>query len=194
MKYFERRRKRLKYIVIALVIVLLLIVIYILETYNKLVKAKNKKEEAFSTMDVYLKKRWDLIPNLVETVKGYSNFEKETLEKLTELRSKTYDSLENREKLNLNNEISNSLSRIFAVAENYPELKASQNFMDLSNSLSKTEDEIANARKYYNATVKEMNNKVEMFPSNIVAGMFGFKKQEMFLIGSEEKENTKVEF
>ena len=184
----------LKYIVIALVIVLLLIVIYILETYNKLVKAKNKKEEAFSTMDVYLKKRWDLIPNLVETVKGYSNFEKETLEKLTELRTKTYDSLENREKLNLNNEISNSLSRIFAVAENYPELKASQNFMDLSNSLSKTEDEIANARKYYNATVKEMNNKVEMFPSNIVAGMFGFKKQEMFLIGSEEKENTKVEF
>lgn len=181
----------LKYVVLVIV---LIIIVYILETYNKLVKARNKKEEAFSTMDVYLKKRWDLIPNLVETVKGYSNFEKETLEKLTLLRTKTYDNLSDKEKLNINNEISNNLSKIFAVAENYPELKASQNFMDLSESLRKTEDEIANSRKYYNAVVKQLNDRVQMFPSNIVARMFGFKKQDMFIINQEEKENTKVEF
>ena len=177
------------YIILAIVIV---IAIYIALSYNGLVKLRNIVEEAFSTMDVYLKKRWDLIPNLVETVKGYMSHEKDTFEKITSLRSDSYDSMPMDKKINVNEQLSQSISKLLAVAENYPDLKASQNFLDLSTNLTKIEEDIANSRKYYNGAVRNLNNKVQMFPSNIVANIFGFKKAKMFEIAEEEKE--KVEF
>jgi len=148
--------------------------------------------EAFSTMDVYLKKRWDLIPNLVEVVKGYAKHESSTFEKIASLRSSPYDSMSSRDKIDSNEELTSQISRIFAIAENYPELKASQNFSELSAGLIKIEDDIAQSRKYYNAVVKKMNNKVEMFPSNIIAGMFGFKQSKMFEAELEARANVEV--
>lgn len=173
-------------------IVLLIILIYFLVTYNSLVKLKNKVNEAFSTMDVYLKKRWDLIPNLVETVKGYAKHEKSTLKEIAELRSAVYDKMSDAEKIKTNGEISQGISKLMALAEAYPELKSNENFKDLSEQLTKIEDDIANARKYYNGVVRLFNNKVEMFPSNIVASILGYKTKLMFEASSNERENVKV--
>lgn len=177
------------YIVIAIVVVLLLLVFL---TYNSLVKLNNRVEEAFSTMDVYLKKRWDLIPNIVETVKGYAKHEKETLEEVINLRNSSYDKMTTNDKVDVNNKISQGITKLMAIAEAYPELKANENFKDLSNQLTKVEDDIANARKYYNGTVRNFNDKVEMFPSNIVAGMLGYKTKNMFEASENERENIKV--
>lgn len=174
--------------------VVLLILIFIFATYNGLVGSKNLVQEAFSTMDVYLKKRWDLIPNLVESVKGYATHEKETLESVVNLRNKSYDNMSDDEKIETNNELKKGLSKLLMLAENYPDLKANQNFIQLNSELSNVESDIANARKYYNAVVREYNNKIEMFPSNIVAGMFNFKVKSMFGIEENERENVKVEF
>jgi len=149
--------------------------------------------EAFSTMDVYLKKRWDLIPNLVEVVKGYAKHESSTLESITSLRSSSYDKMSTNDKIDTNEGLRAGLSQLLAVAENYPELKASQNFSELSAGLIKIEDDIAQSRKYYNAVVKKMNNKVEMFPSNIIAGVFGFKQSKMFEAEEDARSNVKVE-
>ena len=179
------------YIIIAIVVILLLL---ILPTYNNFVKLNSKVEEAFSTMDVYLKKRWDLIPNIVETVKGYAKHEKSTLEEIVKLRNSSYDSMSTDSKVDTNNKLSQGISKIMALAESYPELKANENFKELSKELSKVEDDIANARKYYNGTVKEFNNKVRMFPSNIVAMIFGNKAKSMFTANDSERENVKVEF
>lgn len=179
------------YIVIAIVVILLLLV---LTTYNSLIKLNNKTKEAFSTMDVYLKKRWDLIPNLVEAVKGYAKHESETLEDVIKLRNSAYDNMSDEDKIKTNNNLSNGINKIMALAESYPDLKANDNFKDLSNQLSKIEDDIANSRKYYNGTVRQFNNKVEMFPSNIIASLFGFKAKSMFEANTEERENVKVEF
>lgn len=178
------------YIIIALVVFILL---FSFITYNNLVNLNNKVVEAFSTMDVYLKKRWDLIPNLVETVKGYAKHEKDTLESVISLRNGSYDNLSNEEKINLNNKLANKISKVMALAENYPDLKASDNFKNLSKQLTQVEDEIANSRKYYNGVVRIFNNKVEMFPSNIIANLFHFKKKSMFEIKDYERENIKVE-
>jgi LemA protein len=178
------------YIVIAIVIIVLL---YIFATYNSFVKLSNQVKEAFSTMDVYLKKRWDLIPNIVEVVKGYAKYEKETLKEIVELRNSAYNKMSNSEKVETNTKLSNELSKLMAVVENYPELKANENFRDLSNQLSKVEEDIANSRNYYNGAVRVYNNRVQMFPSNIIASMFGYKEQKMFEINSNEKENVKVE-
>ena len=177
------------YIIIAIVVILLLLVF---ATYNSFVKSNNRVKEAFSTMDVYLKKRWDLIPNIVETVKGYAKHEKETLEEVIKLRNSAYDRMSDDEKVKANQELSKGLIKIMALAESYPELKASDNFKDLSNQLARVEDEIANARKYYNGTVREFNNKVQMFPSNIVAMIFNFKEKNMFMANEEERENVKI--
>lgn len=177
------------YILIGLAIVLL---VYFFLTYNKLIELKNNVEEAFSTMDVYLKQRWDLIPNLVETVKGYAKYEKETLNEIIELRNSTYDNMTTSDKLVTNTKVAEDISKIMLLAENYPELKASQNFIDLSKQLTKVEEDIANARRYYNGTIRIMNNKVQMFPSNIVAKILGFKELKMFEATSEEKKNIKV--
>ena len=157
-------------------------------------KLKNYVREAFSTMDVYLKKRWDLIPNLVETVKGYSGHEKDLLEKITELRCSNYSAMSDAKKLETNSELTQALSRLFAVAENYPDLKANQNFMQLSNELSGIEADIANSRKYYNGTVRELNTFLEVFPTNIIGSVFGFQKETMFEIPEVERQNVKVSF
>ncbi len=179
------------YIVIAIIV---LIIIYALTVYNSLVKLNNKVKEAFSTMDVYLKKRWDLIPNIVETVKGYASHEQETLKEIVALRNSAYDTMTDEEKIKTNTELSNGINKIMALAEAYPDLKANENFKDLSNQLAKVEEDIANSRKYYNGTVRIYNNKVEMFPSNIFAGLFGHKTKAMFEVSAAERENVKVQF
>lgn len=179
------------YIIIAIVV---LLVIYVLSQYNSFVKLRNAVKEAFSTMDIYLKKRWDLIPNLVETVKGYAKHESETLEKIVQARNLSYEKMSETEKIEANQTITSGLSKLIAIAENYPELKANDNFTQLMAELSKIEEDISNSRKYYNGVVKEMNTKIEMFPSNIVAGIFGFKQSKMFETSEEERNNVKVSF
>ncbi len=179
------------YIVLGIVV---LILIYVFVTYNSLIKLRNRVEEAFSTMDVYLKKRWDLIPNIVETVKGYAKHEKDTLNEIVELRNGAYEKMNTSDKVEVNNKLSQSITKLMALAEAYPDLKANENFKDLSNQLSRVEEDIANARKYYNGAVRIMNDKVQMFPSNLIASMLGFKKQPMFEANEVERENVKVEF
>lgn len=177
------------YIIIGIIVILL---IYILITYNSFINSRNLVKEAFSTMDIYLKKRWDLIPNLIEVVKGYSKYENETLTKITSLRSSSYDELTMDNKININEELSKCLSNIFAVSENYPELKANELYANLSNNLISIEDEIANSRKYYNGTVRNFNNRIQMFPNNILAKLFSFKEFKMFEANAEEKNNIGV--
>lgn len=177
------------YIIIGIIVILL---IYILITYNSFINSRNLVKEAFSTMDIYLKKRWDLIPNLIEVVKGYSKYENETLTKITSLRSSSYDDLTMDNKININEELSKCLSNIFAVSEDYPELKANELYANLSNNLISIEDEIANSRKYYNGTVRNFNNKIQIFPNNILAKLFSFKEFKMFEANAEEKNNIGV--
>ena len=179
-------------IVIAIIVILALVV---MGSYNGLVKTKNQAEEAFSTMDVYMKKRYDLIPNLVETVKGYASHESQTLQKVTAARNAAMTASSIDEKLKNENALTGTLKSLFAVAESYPDLKANTNFMDLQRQLQTIEEDIANSRKYYNASVKNLNNKIEMFPSSIIAGMFHFEKKPYFEVSSqEERENVKVQF
>lgn len=179
-------------IVIAIIVILALVV---MGSYNGLVKTKNQAEEAFSTMDVYMKKRYDLIPNLVETVKGYASHESQTLEKVTAARNAAMTASSIDEKLKNENALTGTLKSLFAVAESYPDLKANTNFMDLQRQLQTIEEDIANSRKYYNASVKNLNNKIEMFPSSIIVGMFHFEKKPYFEVSSqEERENVKVQF
>ncbi len=179
-------------IVIAIVVI---IGLWIMGSYNALIRLKNQVEEAFSTMDVYMKKRYDLIPNLVETVKGYAAHESGTLEKVTAARTAAMDATTINDKIKNENILNDTLKSLFAVSEAYPDLKANTNFMDLQHQLQTVEEDIANSRKYYNASVKNLNNKIEMFPSNIIAGMFHFSKQPFFEVGSgEERENVKVQF
>jgi len=177
------------YIIIAIIV---LILIYFGVTYNSFVKLNNTVKEAFSTMDVYLKKRWDLIPNIVEIVKGYAKHEKLTLKEIIELRNSTYDNMSANEKVDVNNKLSQVINKLMAIAEAYPDLKANENFKDFSQQLTKVEDDIANSRKYYNGAVRIFNDKVQMFPSNIVAGMLGFKEQKMFEASESERENVQV--
>lgn len=183
---------------IAVLIIIGLIVIvglWLVISRNSFVSIKNQVEEAFSTMDVYLKKRYDLIPNLVETVKGYATHESETFTKVTAARTAAMNSTSIDEKIANENALSGTLKSLFAVAEAYPQLQANTNFLDLQQQLQMLEDEIANSRKYYNAVVRTMNTKVESFPSNVVASIFGFKKQPFFEVGSaEERENVQVKF
>lgn len=176
-----------------LIVIILIILLYIIITYNKLVGLKNIVKEAFSTMDIYLKKRWDLIPNLVEVVKTYANYEKSTFEEITNIRSKLYDSLKPNEKISINENLSNDLPRIIALAENYPELKANENFLDLSKQLVKIEDDIANSRKYYNGAVRKLNTTIQKFPNNIVANMFKIGIDDMFRTTDEERKNINVD-
>lgn len=180
--------------IIAIVVIVILAIIFI-SLYNGFIRLKNNCEEAFATMDVYLKKRYDLIPNLVETVKGYASHEKETLEKVVAARNMAQNAATLEEKAAGENALQGTLKSLFAVAESYPDLKANQNFMDLQDQLNMVEEDIANARKYYNAVVKQFNTKCEVFPSNIIAGMFHFEKRPMFEVeGAEERQNVKVSF
>jgi len=180
----------LLYIVIAVIVSL---IIYILVTYNTLIKLNHIVKEAFSTMDVYLKKRWDLIPNLVEVVKGYAKHEKDVLNQITKLRANNYQNMSIDKKINVNEQLTHDISRIIAISENYPDLKASQNFLELSRDLTKIEDEIANSRNYYNGSVRIFNTKIQVFPNNIIAKLFNFKEANMFEANADEKNNVKVD-
>ena len=181
-------------ILIVVLVIVALLAMFVLATYNKFINLRNKVEEAFSTMDVYLKKRWDLIPNLVETVKGYAKHEEGTLKEIVNLRSGAYDNMSTDEKVQTNQQLSSGLSKLIALAEDYPDLKANQNFSELSKELSSLEDEIASSRKYYNAIVRKYNDKVQMVPSNIVAKMFNFVAKKMFEVNETERENVQVKF
>ena len=175
--------------------VVVLIVLVFVVMYNGFVRANNDCEEAYSTMDVYMKKRYDLIPNLVETVKGYASHEKETLQKVIEARNFAQGATTVEDKIAGENALTGTLKSLFAISEAYPDLKANTNFLDLQNQLKSIEEDIANSRKYYNAVVKLYNNKCQVFPSNIIGQMFNFKLRQMFQVDSEEeRRNVKVSF
>ena len=179
---------------IAIAIIVLLI-IWIIGVYNGLVSSRQKVDNAWSQIDVTLQRRFDLIPNFVETVKGYMNHESETFEKITALRTSWANSSSVEEKANLNNELSGALKTIMAVSENYPDLKSNTNFSELSEELRNTENKIAFSRQFYNDSVTMYNTKLELFPSNIVAGMFNFQKRDLFAAESDEaRKNVKVDF
>ncbi|MBQ7031752.1 MAG: LemA family protein [Bacilli bacterium] len=179
---------------IILIIVVVLLVLYVISVYNSLVNLKNKVEDQASQIDVELKRRFDLVPNLVETVKGYTKHEKETLENVVKARN-SYVSADNLgDQLKADGELTNAISKLFALTESYPDLKANENFMNLQNELSAIEEKIVYARQFYNDSVLMLNNKVEMFPSNLVAKMFNFTKKEFFEASSAERENVKVKF
>ena len=179
---------------IVLIVVLVLLVFYVISTYNGLVVARNKVKDQFSQIDVQLKRRFDLIPNLVETVKGYAKHESETLEKVIAARNNYANAKTDAEKLEASKEMSRGVMNIMALAESYPDLKANTNFIDLQNQLKEVEDKISYARQFYNDTVLMFNNKIEMFPSNLVASIFGFKKETFFEVDEKERENVKVKF
>ena len=174
--------------------VLVLLALYVVGVYNKLVNARNKVDNQFSQIDIQLKRRADLIPNLVETVKGYAKHEEGTLTAVIEARNKAVSAGTVNEKIDANNELTGALNKLFALTEAYPDLKANENFMSLQNDLKDTEDKITYARQFYNDSAMSFNNLVEMFPSNVVAKMFKFKKFEFFKIDEKEKETPKVKF
>ncbi len=179
---------------IILIIVLVLIVLYVISNYNSLVSLRNKVEDQKSQIDVELKRRFDLIPNLIETVKGYTKHEKETLEDVVKARNSYVSASSTEEGLKADGELSKAISKLFALSEAYPDLKANENFMNLQNELTEIEEKIVYARGFYNDSVLKLNNKIMMFPSNIIANMFGFKKETFFEASSEERENVKVKF
>ena len=180
------------WIILAIVVIL---VIAVIGMYNSLVQARIKVDNAWSQIDVQLQRRFDLIPNFVETVKGYMTHEKETFEKITDLRSSWSETQTVAEKANLDNELSTALKTIMAVAENYPDLKANQNFSELSEELRNTENKISFSRQFYNDTVTMYNTKLEVFPSNVIANIFKFKARELFTTESDEaRKNVKVSF
>lgn len=182
-------------ILIVILLIVLIGVVWLIAAYNGFIRMRNSVEEAFATMDVYMKKRYDLIPNLVETVKGYASHEKETLENVTKARNMAAGAETLEQRAAAENTLTGTLKSLFAVAENYPNLKANENFMDLQRQLQKVEEDIANSRKYYNAVVKEFNTMIQVFPNNLLAGMFRFEKKPMFEVESvEERKNVKVEF
>lgn len=181
-------------IVIAVVVVILGIVIYIISTRNSLISLQNNTEEGFSTIDVYLKKRWDLIPNLVETVKGYASHEKTTLTNVIEARNRAMNATSAEDKIAAENVLTGTLKSLFALSEAYPDLKANQQFAMLQSQLSSIEDDIAQKRKYYNATVKAFNNKIMFFPSNIIAKIMKLTKKPYFEADESERQNVRVEF
>lgn len=162
--------------------------------YNSFVKLRNQSDEAFSTMDIYLKKRYDMIPNLVEIVKQYANHERETLERVIQARNMVMGAQSFEERTQNENVLSGALKSLFAVSESYPQLKADGSFMNLQNQLLGLENEISQSRKYYNGVVKVMNNKVEMFPSNLYALILGFKKYPFFMIDDYERQNVQIRF
>ena len=175
--------------------IIVLLVIWVISVYNGLISSRQKVDNAWSQIDVQLQRRFDLIPNFVETVKGYMKHESETFEKITALRTSWANSTTVEEKANLDGELSGALKTIMAVSENYPELKANQNFSELSEELRNTENKISFSRQFYNDSVTMYNTKLELFPSNIVAGMFNFQKRDLFVAESDEaRKNVKVNF
>ncbi len=183
-------------LVVGIVLLLVIAVVgYVIGVYNGLVRLKNNAEEAYSTMDVYMKKRYDVIPNLVETVKGYAKHESKTLEGVMQARYSCMSANSPEERAKNENMLSGTLKSLFAVTENYPQLQANENFLSLQENLRNLEDEIANSRKYYNGCVKLLNNKIEVFPSNLVAKRFHYEKKVLFEVSNqEERVAPKVQF
>lgn len=175
--------------------ILLVVIVggYLAATYNKLVRLRNGAEEAFKTIDVFTKQRYDLIPNLVNTIKGYTQYESSTLEKIVELRSKAMTA-GGKDGGAADNALAGALKSVFALAESYPDLKANQEFLHLQQKLSELEEGIQRARRYYNASARDMNNAVESFPSNMVASMFGFNLMNYFEVAEAETQNVNVQF
>jgi LemA protein len=173
---------------------LAVVAIVIVGLYNSVISLKNKCDEAWSDIDTQLKRRYDLIPNVVETVKGYAKHESATLEKLTELRSQSMQAKDLGDKEKAENALTETLKSLFALSENYPDLKANQNFMDLQNKLAEVEDNLQLSRRYYNAVVRDFNIKIQVFPNNLLAQMLGFTSRTFFEAQGSEKENVKVDF
>src|SRR5438552_1904949 len=174
--------------------VLVLVLVFVIGMYNSLVQLRVRADSAWSDIDVQLKRRHDLIPNLVETVKGYAAHEKGTFENIAKFRSQAMQASTPADKAAAENQLTGALKSLFAVAENYPELKASEEFTQLQNSLSQTEDAIQNSRRYYNAVVRDFNTKIQSFPTNILAGMFGFQPRQFFETTETDREPVAVKF
>lgn len=172
---------------IIIIAVIALIVLWIISIYNNMVRLRNNRENAFSNIDVQLKQRYDLVPQLVSTVKGYATHEKELLERITEARSACLSANSINDKISANNMLSNALNGLKVSVEAYPDLKANQNFMQLQTELSDIENKLAAARRFFNSSTKELNNAVQTFPGNLLAGMFGFHKEPMFEVAQEER-------
>lgn len=174
-------------------LIIVALAVLLIFSYNKLVRLRNGAEEAFKSIDVFLKQRYDLIPNLVNTIKGYTQYESSTLEKIVNLRSQAMSGGP-KEGAAANLELSGALKSVFALAENYPDLKANHEFLQLQETLSGLEESIQRSRRYYNACARDLNNAVQVFPNNLFAGMFGFFKMDYFEVDSEEKQNVNVQF
>ncbi len=171
------------------------VILWPIAIYNGLVKLRNRTDEAWSDIDVQLKRRYNLIPNLIETVKGYAKHERELFEKVTKARTAAMGAQDPSERAEKENILSGTLKSLFAVSENYPDLKANQNFLELQRELTDTENKIQAARRFYNGNVRDINIKIEQFPNNLIAGALGFKKRDFFEVeGEVEREPVKVEF
>ena len=181
-------------LIIIIVVVIIVIIATIIHMYNNLVGLRNRVKNSYSQIDVQLKRRNDLIPNLVETVKGYASHEKEVLEEVTRARTGVMNASSIEETSEADNQLTGALKTLFAVAENYPDLKANSNFQQLQNELSETEDKISYARQFYNDIVLKYNNACQQFPSNIMARMFGFSEEEYFQVPESEKSVPEVKF
>lgn len=179
---------------IVILVIVVLLVLWVIATYNSLVTFRNRVKDAWSQIDVQLKRRFDLIPNLVETVKGYTKHESETLENVIKARNTYMSATLPEDQMKADGELTKAVSKLFALAESYPDLKANTNFTDLQNQLKETENKIALSRQFYNDIVMQYNNKVEMVPSNIIANMFHFKKETFFEAQETERENVQVKF
>ena len=178
-----------------LFLIIIAIIAFVVAIYNKLIKMRNHADEAWSDIDVQLKRRYNLIPNIVETVKGYAAHEDSVFTKVTEARSNAINAGDLHEQAKAENMLSGALKSLFAVAENYPDLKANENFMQLQNELVDTEDKIQAARRFYNGTVRDYNTKIQQFPNNLIAGTFKFEAKEFFEVEDEkEKKNVEVSF
>lgn len=195
MRYEIKIMDTLLWIVLAIVVA---VIAAIIGMYNSLIRLKNRVDEAWSDIDVQLKRRYNLIPNLVETVKGYAAHEKETLEKVVEARNMAMAAQSGgdlKKSAEAENMLSGTLKSIFALSESYPDLKANQNFLELQRELSDTENKIMASRRFYNGNVRDFNTKTEIFPTNLMAGMLGFKRREFFEVEEEEeRKNVEVKF
>jgi len=182
-------------ILLVILVAVVLAILWIIGAFNGLVTLKNRAKEAWADIDVQLKRRYDLIPNLVETVKGYATHERELFEKVTQARTAAMGATGLKDRGDAENALSGTLKSLFAVAESYPDLKASQNFLALQNELTDTEDKIQAARRFYNTNVRDLNIKIESFPANLIAGSFGFKEMELFQTANEaERQPVQVKF
>lgn len=179
---------------IIILVILVVIAFVLIAMYNSLVQLRVRCDSAWSDIDVQLKRRHDLIPNLVETVKGYAAHEKGTFENIAKFRSQAMQAVTPADKATAENQLTGALKSLFAVAENYPELKASEEFTQLQGSLSQTEDAIQNSRRYYNAVVRDLNTKIQSFPTNLIAGTFGFTQRQFFETAATDREPVQVKF